>query len=137
VKQGFFCGFLSWAISASRHQPPKSLFINTVHRTITLRSRARKRQVYQRQLLGRQRQTTRASSKSFGPSYGLIPTSFPFWSCQRSLTQMILNPSRPRGMVDLFVVALRRFAAGVSPSLEEVPCPLLGNGVTRSVHAHR
>jgi hypothetical protein len=31
--------FLSWAVSGCRQEPPKSLVVNTVHPTITLRSR--------------------------------------------------------------------------------------------------
>ena len=39
MKQSVFCGFLSWAVSAGRQEPPKSLVIDTAHRMITLRSR--------------------------------------------------------------------------------------------------
>ena len=39
MKQSVFCGFLSWAVSAGRQEPPKSLVVDTVHRMITLRSR--------------------------------------------------------------------------------------------------
>jgi hypothetical protein len=35
VKQSVFCGFLGWAVSAGRQEPPKSLVIDTVHQMIT------------------------------------------------------------------------------------------------------
>jgi len=35
VKQSVFCGFLSWAVSAERQEPPRSLVIDTVHRMST------------------------------------------------------------------------------------------------------
>jgi hypothetical protein len=35
VKQSVFCGFLSWAVSAERQEPPRSLVIDTVHRMNT------------------------------------------------------------------------------------------------------